>query len=69
MRQIPLPIGLDAEGRITAANDSLLTLLHKQNNDLVGKMAIEAIQTDATQSFANFETFRCLGITGSQIHA
>lgn len=45
---------VSAEGRITAANDSLLTLLHKQSNDLVGKLATEAIQTDAAQSFATF---------------
>lgn len=45
---------VNAEGRITAANDSLLTLLHKGMNDLIGQQAGKAIQVDNDQGFTAF---------------
>lgn len=45
---------VNAEGRVTATNESLLTLLHKENHNLIGQRADQVIKIDSEQGFAHF---------------
>lgn len=45
---------VNAEGRVTATNESLLTLLHKENHNLIGQRADQVIKIDSEHGFAHF---------------